>query len=111
MASGVADVLSQTLSRDPIAVVIWVFFKMGAPESVQNNMCRSIQTQHHFPHLLSEGDLFLQSELFKACPVQFGALPAADEQFQSRLQIEPNFEALSWFFLKESHKIRTNSGV
>ena len=42
---------------------------------------------------------------FKARPVQFGALPAAAEQLftkpRSRRKIEPNFEALSWFFLKE----------
>ena len=42
-------------------------------------------------------------ELFKARPVQFGALPAAAEQLftkpWSRPKIEPNFEALSWLFL------------
>ena len=47
----------------------------------------------------------LKSELFKARPVQFGALPAAAGQLltkpRSRPKIEPNFEALSWFFLEE----------
>ena len=45
------------------------------------------------------------NELFKVRPVQFGALPVAAEQLftkpRSRPKIEPNFEALSWFFLKE----------
>ena len=27
-------------------------FRMGAPESAQNNRCVPIQTQHDFPHLL-----------------------------------------------------------
>ena len=44
-------------------------------------------------------------ELFKARPVQFGALPAAAGQLftepRSQPKIEPNFGALSWFFLKE----------
>ena len=44
-------------------------------------------------------------ELFKVCPVKFGALPAAAEQLftkpRSRPKIEPNFEARSWFFLKD----------
>ena len=50
------------------------------------------------------------------CSGQFGALPAAAEQLfntklRSRPKIEPNFEALSWFFPRKSHKIRTNTGV
>ena len=43
--------------------------------------------------------------LFKARPVQFGALPAAAEQLftkpRSRPKSEPNFEALSWLFAQE----------
>ena len=46
-----------------------------------------------------------KQELGKARPVQFGALPAAAEQLftkpRSRPKIEPNFEALAWFFLWE----------
>ena len=57
---------------------------------------------------------FPQLELFKVRPVQFGALPATAEQLftnpWSRPKIEPNFEALSWFY-RRSHKIRTNPGV
>ena len=44
-------------------------------------------------------------EYLKASPVQFGALPGAAEQLftkpRSQCKIEPNFEALFWFFLKE----------
>ena len=51
----------------------------------------------------------------KVRPVQFGALPAAAEQLftkpQSRPKSEPNLEALSWLFLMNPHKIRTNPGV
>ena len=40
-------------------------FKMGAPESAQNNTCGSIQRQHDFPHLLHDFPnlLFLSSRL------------------------------------------------
>ena len=47
-----------------------------------------------------------EQELFKARPVQFGAPRDAAKQLftkpRSRPKIEPNFEALSWFFLKEN---------
>ena len=38
---------------------VWVFYN-GAPESAQNNTCGPIRTQHDFPHLLCEGEMFLQ---------------------------------------------------
>ena len=48
-------------------------------------------------------------------PIQFGALPAAAEQsvtkLRSRPKIEPNFDALSWFFLKEKPQNSYEPGV
>ena len=36
-------------------------FRMGVPESAQNSKCGSIQTQHDFPHLPCEEEMFLNS--------------------------------------------------
>ena len=54
------------------------------------------------PSLLHQGPDMLGS--VKVRPVQFGALPASKQLLtkpRSRPKIEPNFEALSWLFLKE----------
>ena len=36
-------------------------FRMGAPETTQNSTCGPIQTQHDFPNLLCEGEMFLRN--------------------------------------------------